>query len=158
MYAANLFAKNARSHLTALRAHKASKKPCRDRNQKKEMPIRQKTFLILQHDQHVLLEKRPATGIWGGLWSTPELTDFVDEQSIKQFCQQKRFAIKNLHFAEIFRHTFSHYHLEILPVFITLKTKPSKIMDSDQQIWYNLQHAQTVGLPAPIKKILLEQT
>ena len=146
------FTNHCRAHQLGIEKKLPAAKP------KKTLPVRQKTFLILQHDHHVLLQKRPASGIWGGLWSTPELMDFAADELVEQFCQQQQLTIKNFYFGEAFRHTFSHFHLDILPVFITLKSKPRKIMDSDRQIWYNLQQAQIIGLPQPVKKLLLERT
>ncbi|MEO8401472.1 MAG: A/G-specific adenine glycosylase [Gammaproteobacteria bacterium] len=122
---------------------------------KKILPIRQATLLILQNANCVLLEKRPPVGIWGGLWSLPEIINFTDEDAIHAVCRQ-RFQIQSntVKLDEPFRHTFSHFHLDILPALVTLKTKPRKIMDSEQRIWYNLQQSQEVGLPAPVKKLL----
>lgn len=122
---------------------------------KKNLPVKQATFLILQHAEHILLEKRAPNGIWGGLWSVPELAQFAEQDDIQKYCQRElRLQTQQIELGTLFRHTFSHFHLDILPVFIKLKQRPSKIMDSEQQIWYNLYASQTVGLPAPIKKLL----
>jgi len=122
---------------------------------KKNIPVRQTTLLILQNNQTVLLEKRPATGIWGGLWSFPQLTDSHSEEDIRRECLLRfKLKINEMQFGDRFRHTFSHFHLEITPVFIPLKKSPVKIMESEQQIWYKLHHSQRIGLPAPIKKLL----
>ncbi len=126
---------------------------------KKSLPIRQATLLILRHAEHVVLEKRAPTGIWGGLWSLPELPDFAEENVINAYCRQRlQLPVTEINWGKPFRHTFSHFHLDILPAFITLPHKPAKIMDSEQQIWYNLNQSQTVGLPAPIKKLLRNLT
>lgn len=127
---------------------------------KKSLPIKQATLLILQHKQEVFLQKRPAAGIWGGLWSLPELSGFATEQEITDFCwQQFKLKSQTIIAGQSFRHTFSHYHLEILPIFITVKRhSATKIMDSNQQIWYNLNESQLVGLPAPVKKLLEGKT
>ncbi len=124
---------------------------------KKELPIKQVTLLILQNNHKILLQKRPSAGIWGGLWSLPEITGFAETREILTVCD-KQFKCKaqNIFLRQRFRHTFSHYHLDILPVLIETQMKPGKIMDSEQQIWYNLNASQTIGLPAPIKKILEE--
>ncbi len=123
---------------------------------KKQLPVRQATLLILQYQQQVFLKKRPTPGIWGGLWSLPEVNGLAVEEDILAYCRQQLHlsTARLLHYGDRFRHTFSHFHLDILPVFLSVKTKPAKITDSDDQIWYVLNDAQTVGLPAPIKKIL----
>ena len=54
---------------------------------KKKLPIKHLVFLLLQNkDQQILLEKRPASGIWGGLWSFPEFPTLSAAQS---WCQKK---------------------------------------------------------------------
>jgi A/G-specific adenine glycosylase len=122
---------------------------------KKILPVKQTTFLIMQHEKSILLQKRPPAGIWGGLWSLPEIAEFNNEINIRKNCL-KHFNIKPHQITSglIFRHTFSHYHLDILPVFIQVKTRPTRIMDSEHQIWYKLDGSQKIGLPAPVKKIL----
>jgi len=121
----------------------------------KTLPVKQTTFLIIQHKQTIFLEKRPSQGIWGGLWSLPTLDHFSKPEEITRHCQQHfKFQTKTIELGHSFRHTFSHFHLEILPAFVVLTRKPSKIMASEQQIWYNLRESQEVGLPAPVKKIV----
>jgi A/G-specific adenine glycosylase len=53
-----------------------------------------------------------------------------------------------------FRHTFSHYHLEILPALIVIKNGLSHFIDDQYQMWYNLEQAQSIGMPAPVKSLL----
>jgi A/G-specific adenine glycosylase len=122
----------------------------------RKLPIREVTLLVLQKNaDFILLEKRPAVGIWGGLWSLPEVAGLLAEKDVQKICS-KRFSypIKNMQFGEKFRHTFSHFHLDILPVFIAIASKQSKVMEAGQQIWYNVQQPSKVGLPAPIKALL----
>lgn len=122
---------------------------------KKILPVRQKTFLLIQHNQEVLLVKRPESGIWGGLWSLPELPGFPAHDELRKTCRQQfqAHAIE-IETGNLFRHTFSHFHLDIQPALITIKNRPVRIMDGDQQVWYNLRKPQAVGLPAPVKKLL----
>ena len=53
-----------------------------------------------------------------------------------------------------FRHTFSHYHLDITPVLITLSKKPDMVMEGTRGVWYDLSQPMTVGLAAPVQKLL----
>ena len=124
--------------------------------QRKTLPVREIILLILRKNADtVLLEKRPPVGVWAGLWSLPEIPTSATESEIKKVCL-KRFAIeaKKATFCERFRHTFSHFHLDITPVEIFIKSTKSKLMEADQQIWYNLLAPAAIGLPAPIKSIL----
>lgn len=120
---------------------------------RKSLPVRQTTLLILQNNNQVLLQKRPPVGIWGGLWSLPEISGHVTIQEIKKFCSNQ-FEIVEMKLKDSFRHTFSHFHLDIIPAIVVIKKIKIKIMEDNQQIWYNLNKPAVVGLPAPIKKLL----
>ena len=122
---------------------------------RKILPVRETKLLLLQNKNHVLLQKRSASGIWGGLWSLPEAEATASEDEISALCKQRfHLDTRQIVYGELFRHTFSHFHLDILPVYISIQKIPFKIMDSEQQIWYNLQDSQAIGLPAPVAKLL----
>lgn len=123
----------------------------------KRIPTKAATFLLIEHEKKILLYKRPPSGIWGGLWSLPELVGKADEAKIREFLRRE-FGL-NAHKQQPldpFRHTFSHYHLNIHPVHVTLRKSksPGKIMEATEQIWYNTDKPDNVGLPKPIAKIL----
>jgi len=121
----------------------------------KKIPARQKIFLLVQYRGKILLYRRPSTGIWGGLWSLPELSSDADEKAMRQFCRRELGAtfddIKHL---TPFRHTFSHYHLDIQPVILNIAKLPTKVMEDEQQIWYNPRKPSAVGLPKPVQQLL----
>lgn len=125
----------------------------------RKLPTRSAVFLIIQNGQRVLLRKRPAKGIWGGLWCLPEIAGKLDAQKIQAYCTTKLdLSVQKYEPLTAFRHTFSHYHLNMVPVIIRLKqTKKRQIIqtiDGATQIWYNPKHPETVGLPKPIQKIM----
>lgn len=120
---------------------------------KKTLPVKSVAMFILQNTSgEVLLEKRPATGIWGSLYSLPE--------SAEPSCTPK-FAGASIDSSadndseelEKIRHSFSHYHLDITPVRIQA-TKLDEIAETDRWLWYPLDHSLEVGLAAPVKKLL----
>lgn len=122
---------------------------------KKKLPVRSVTFLLIQNKKTILLQKRPPTGIWGGLFSPLEIAEHLPLKKIRTHCQNFfDYSIQKIKLGEIFRHTFSHFHLDILPAQIFIQSPKIKIMESDQQTWYNLEHPQKIGLPAPIKKLI----
>lgn len=129
---------------------------------RKTLPIRQVTLLILRKGSHlVLLEKRAPVGVWASLWSLPEISGLPSATTIRKICKQRfQLSTEQLAFGTSFRHTFSHFHLDIIPALVTVKASSSKILEEAQQIWYNLQRSQAVGLPAPVKLLLnnLEKT
>ena len=55
---------------------------------------------------------------------------------------------------EEFRHTFSHYHLDIQPVQVNLATTPNEIMASQDRLWYNIRQPPEIGLAAPVANLL----
>lgn len=138
------------AHTQGIAAHLPHAKP------HKSLPIREATLMmILKKPHYILLEKRSSSGVWKGLWSLPEIPGIVDIKKIRQtFLARFHLPIAKMTLSTSFRHTFSHYHLDIQPVMIHINESSTKIMDDTQQIWYNLKHNQTVGMPAPIKTLL----
>jgi len=122
----------------------------------KKIPVKQASFLILMRDEEVLLLKRPPVGIWGGLWSLPEMPAKPDAKTLREFCaNQFNFSIAQYEYLSPFRHTFSHYHLDIFPIKLLVDKLPTtKIMDADSQIWYKLAQPAAIGLPKPVQTLL----
>lgn len=119
---------------------------------KKEIPIKS-TYLLILSDKNndILLEKRPEQGIWGGLWSFPQCKT---KSEINHWLEKHQYELKQkMLFYPQFRHTFSHYHLQITPVRISINT-PEKIMDNTDFLWYCLKKPLKLGMPTPIKKLL----
>ncbi|AEF53490.1 A/G-specific adenine glycosylase [Marinomonas posidonica] len=115
-------------------------------------PEKQTQMLVLTDDeQQILLEKRPSSGIWGGLWSLPEL---AVEESIVLHAEQ-RFATNVLSVTPLssFRHTFSHYHLDIVASQVKLAAIKG-VMEANKYQWFSLSDALALGLPTPVRRIL----
>ena len=126
---------------------------------KKKVPIKSCAVLIIRNSSnHVLLEQRPPSGIWGGLWTLPQIdtteNQRIIETNIKAECKkQYGFEVSIAEQTNSFRHTFSHYHLDITPVFVNCKDNLLAIQGSSSQ-WVDLTQPLQIGLPAPIKKLL----
>lgn len=119
---------------------------------KKTLPVKTIQFLIIQNDTgKILLEQRPSVGIWGGLWSFPELDNADDATN---FCEVHFGNIIGCVSSPSFRHTFSHYHLDITPVYINIEQTNRRIADNDRRQWLNCHQWKALGLPAPVKKLL----
>jgi A/G-specific adenine glycosylase len=126
---------------------------------RKELPTRATTLLaILDPAGEILLERRPPTGIWGGLWSLPE-TDVTasDVASIADWCLD-RFGVRPERVERLAerRHTFSHYHLRIELARIKLEAYPSRVQDGVGWCWSPLVRVGELGLPAPVARILAD--
>ncbi len=123
---------------------------------KKDKPVKSAYLLMLTNenstsDLEILLEKRPEQGIWGSLWSFPQC-ETINE--IEQWLDKHYYELhEEKQFFPEFRHTFSHYHLQITPVKIPVKI-PSQIMDDNHFIWFNRKKPLKLGMPTPIKNLI----
>lgn len=120
---------------------------------KKSLPTKSIAMFILQDESgSVLLQKRPATGIWGALYSLPESPSpaiLPDIANIKLEGSEEGSRTP----LAVIRHSFSHYHLDITPVLLTAHSR-SEVAETDRWLWYPLDHSLEVGLAAPVKKLL----
>ena len=120
---------------------------------RRQLPIKATRMLMLQaNGGEVLLEKRPPTGVWGGLWGFPECASDID---IKQWCEtQWSLQVVDIQSWAELRHTFSHFHLDITPVKVTVKPLSATIMEAERFVWYNIAQPDERGLAAPVSQLL----
>ena len=119
---------------------------------RKAIPQKQTTMLLLLNGNEVMLEKRPPNGIWGGLWSLPE----ISMQEIPSEVAMQRFGLEVESDEPLpsILHTFTHFKLEILP-------QPLQVIHRSLQairpntIWLNIEDAIEAALPTPVRNILL---
>ena len=118
---------------------------------KKALPEKSVQLIMLRNPAgNILLEQRPAQGIWGGLWSFPEL---ALEKSADAFAEDSYGKVASVETWDSYRHTFSHYHLDITPVLVQLNKVRTQVAEKSHY-WYDLQKPEAVGLAAPVKKLL----
>ncbi|WP_213732026.1 A/G-specific adenine glycosylase [Citrobacter europaeus] len=117
---------------------------------KQTLPERTGYFLLMQHDEEVLLAQRPPSGLWGGLYCFPQ---FDDEDGLRNWLAQRQINADNLTQLNAFRHTFSHFHLDIVPMWLPVSSF-SSCMDEGNALWYNLAQPPSVGLAAPVERLL----
>lgn len=122
---------------------------------RKTLPVRGSRLLVVRNPAgEVLLERRAPTGIWGGLWSLPEC---APEQDASDWCRQHLgIDPRRVEMLPVRRHTFSHFLLDIEPLLIELQSESKAIADDDQTLWCNPRRPSTLGLAAPIARILRE--
>jgi A/G-specific adenine glycosylase len=113
-------------------------------------------MMLAHRSGHILLEQRPATGIWGGLWSLPE---FSADVSNTDFCASLGLQVTKFEKLPAFLHVFTHYRLTIAPV-IARTTEPrspapEQSFSSPTLHWTKISALHSKGLPAPIRKLLL---
>jgi A/G-specific adenine glycosylase len=128
---------------------------------KPEKPVRATSLLLLVQlkQKMVLLEKRPIKGIWGGLWSLPECPTALQKNKITHHAQKWGNQILNITLQEPilwspFRHTFTHYHLDIQPVLFQINSKKKITPHLPSFQWHSIAKVHQLGIPAPIKTLL----
>lgn len=119
---------------------------------KKTMPHKTTRLIILQHAGRVWLMKRPPTGIWGGMWSFPELAHDADVMVV---CKADwGLQISEHQSLQAFRHVFTHFSLMIQPELISVADLPHQVNQADGR-WLPVAEALQLGIPTPIRSILL---
>ena len=111
------------------------------------------TYMLLAHvNGNLYLERRPAQGIWGGLWSLPELEKAAE---VDEWCRRRLGAAPHevTNWAPI-RHSFSHYDLDIQPLEVRLNSTSRKVADGDHARWFAPGERRNVGLAAPVKALI----
>jgi A/G-specific adenine glycosylase len=110
-------------------------------------------LLLCNARGEILLEKRPPAGIWGGLWSLPELAaDVEDAGTVWQQATGIRF--RRLETWPVVRHSFTHFQLEITPLLATVVHESGHVMEGADRVWYNNDQSTERGLAAPVKQLL----
>lgn len=123
---------------------------------RKIIPVKQSVFIIvINKDKQVLLEKRPPTGIWGGLWSVPELASVSE---LDAWLNKKSIGVIKQKPLTIRRHTFSHYHLDYQPILVHVNNPINNVLEAEKTLWYKHLQTKNIALPAPVKLIFDEIT
>jgi A/G-specific adenine glycosylase len=119
----------------------------------KASPTRSTVMLILRDtERRVLLERRGPAGVWPGLWSLPEANDTNAAWSTAQ-------QLANIGDAQMlasFVHVFSHYRLSIDTLLFDNATANRGVADNPQQRWCTVGELSALGLPAPVRQLLLQ--
>ncbi len=118
---------------------------------RKALPQKRTLMPILANREgDILLYRRPSTGLWGGLWSFPELDDLAALDPLAQ-----RHALRLGERRELpgLTHTFSHFQLAIEPWLVRVEDATPAVAEADW-LWYNLATPPRLGLAAPVKKLL----
>lgn len=107
------------------------------RKPKKTVPVRE-TWVLFQANRRgeLLLEKRPPSGIWGGLWSLPMSEGLGQASAVRQ--------------AATLRHTFTHFKLDLKPLLVNV----APVVADNTSRWCSVTDIAKLGLPKPIKQLV----
>jgi len=118
---------------------------------RKSVPKRELKVLLIERADELLVERRPATGIWSGLWSLPELPADADVPE----ALRGRFGIEAATIDALAPvvHGFTHFTLTLHPLRIAVRRWQPRA-ESPEHIWLARDDARSAALPAPIKRLI----
>jgi len=134
------------------------------KEKKLKVKVVQSEMLFIRCREKVLLQLRPRKGIWGGLWSLPEsdwhenLDETIQPLNIHMdsYPHLPRELLGSYYEAGTLlaprKHVFSHRILYFQVRVLLLQDMIE--LNSNQFQWINILHADTVGLPTPVKQLL----
>ena len=120
------------------------------RKPRRALPQRSIVMLLLRRADEILLEKRAPQGIWGGLWSLPEVSH---ARAARRVCRE-RYGVTALSVKKLLpvAHGFTHFKLAIQPVAVQVR---KNALQPSATVWLPLSDAVSAALPAPIRKIII---
>lgn len=120
---------------------------------RKSIPEKHTVMLLMLDGNSILLEKRPASGIWGGLWSLPEIASDEDASA----AALQRFGIQARAEPPLpaLSHAFTHFklHIKPQPMFVS---KQSFSVQQSGTIWLDIKDAMGAAIPTPVRKLLIK--
>jgi A/G-specific adenine glycosylase len=118
---------------------------------RKLRPQRTTVMLVMEHDGTLLMEKRPAAGIWGGLWSFPE-TDAIDKAA--QVCGNQFGAeVSAVDRMASIEHGFTHFSLTIEPLLCRIRVREQRV-EMPGRAWLRPDEAMQYPIPVPVRKLV----
>lgn len=114
--------------------------------------LKSTVMILALSDDGLYLERRPPSGIWGGLWSLPEL---ADENDLANWLSQKFSSdAAQVTAWPLLRHSFSHFDLDITPLAVRLAGGSRTVADAGNSLWYPYDERPKLGLAAPVSKLI----
>ena len=125
---------------------------------RKMLPEKETVLLLLVRQGKIFLEKRPAPGIWGGLWSLPEMPV---NNNFTEYCTQRLgMEVQPLAQMQPFDHTFTHFKLRIYPQPLQVASCSSTTRENGpergESMWMTPGDALNAAIPSPVRKLLLQ--
>jgi A/G-specific adenine glycosylase len=120
------------------------------------LPQRSTVMLLLCNAGEILLEKRAARGIWGGLWSLPEVAHAREARAV---CEKKYgVSVVTTRALAPIAHGFTHYKLHIEPLRLDVKIPRRRAREAaglnPGTMWLPVADAVAAAIPTPVRKIL----
>lgn len=119
---------------------------------KKEIPTKRQQFLLMHsHANLIYLEKRPPSGIWGGLWCPPSIEIEIDPTDYIQ----NTYALEVIHVTSLMtiKHSFSHFKLHINALSVKTRDTGNACFEHPG-CWFSTEETIKLGLAKPISDMI----
>ena len=118
---------------------------------RKARPRRTVVVLLIEHEDRVLLERRPPTGVWPGLLALPEIGVDADVRA----AIAQRFGIEAAVVERLspITHAFTHFVLEMRPLRVRIDAWPAHAAAPSLE-WRARSAGLALAVPAPIRRLL----
>jgi A/G-specific adenine glycosylase len=118
---------------------------------RRTLPLRHTAMVVFRHAGDVLLQKRPATGVWPGLWCFPEVADEAEARLVAM----RRYGCEVARIERLggLRHSFTHFHLEITPLVVWVARRVPHAAQPGI-VWLPIEEAIDGALPTPVRRVL----
>ena len=109
-------------------------------------------IIALRGDGAVLLERRPPTGLWGGLWTFPQFEqrdaalEWLEDRGLTRSCDGN--ASRAPGALAPYSHAFTHFDLTLYPLIVRAGSA-THIAEADQYCWYDPREPARIGLTKP---------
>lgn len=141
-----------RCPLATLCVAKASGEPLRYpvKTKKLKRSHRENAVLMLRHRQRVWLVQRPSAGVWAALWSLPEYSTVLQLEALSASWPGQGQWLPSV------QHVLTHLDWDLHPLRWDWASRaaPPKGLLGDGR-WFSVDEALAMGLPAPVRKLLL---
>jgi len=119
---------------------------------RRERPKREIVLVMILREGNVLLQKRPDSGVWGGLWCFPET---LEVSKVPEWCENEiGIPPDRVEIRPKVHHAFTHFDLSMTPVEAYIQRPPARVNEDGRWLWYDLQMPAAVGLAAPVARLL----
>ena len=119
---------------------------------RRSVPQRETRMAVVLSEHRVMLERRPSSGIWGGLLSLPEMPHASADEDAAWLARAYGVRVHERHPLASLDHVFTHFKLRIQPVCFEV-TRGEHAAEA-AVVWLAPDALDTAGLPTPIRRIL----
>jgi A/G-specific adenine glycosylase len=116
------------------------------------VPHRDVRWLVAMQQDRVMLERRPSTGLWGGLLAFPEIVGHADA-----FCAARTGLRPEapLPLPDV-EHAFTHFTLRATPVLCRIDSDARIVAEpgAPAPAWLTIPEAMAEAVPAPVRRVL----